>query len=225
MSRAATNRTAHAGATAFFKLLHDLRGIPGVRVLGKRPDEDDSVIHGFDAGQEIIVAALEALGFTATDTEHAGGFAAALSWYLLPELDSVSSSLGDDPAEDAARALLDVATARLGTPLAADAEAPAAGSPSARAEDTAPTTSAQSNIHDSIRVETSGPPAVIFNPAAGVPDLLSYVHGQLVILDEALRLLDRAESDNGLGSALVAVLQSAMRAVEIACAAAEGRAA
>jgi hypothetical protein len=79
-----------------------------------------------------------------------------------------------------------------------------AAAPAAR--DTAtPTISAQNSIHDSIRVDTDGPAAVIFNSAAGVPDLLSYVHGQLVILDEALRLLDRAESDNGLGSALVAV--------------------
>ena len=131
---AVANRPAHAGATAFFELLRDLRRVPGVRVVGKHPSEDGSVIHGYDAGQDLIGAALTAAGFSATDTERAAGFAAALSWYLVPELDSVSTGLDDDPAEDAARALLDVATAKAGTPLAADAEAPAAVSPSAEDE-------------------------------------------------------------------------------------------
>jgi hypothetical protein len=128
---AATNRPAHAGATAFFELLRDLRRVPGVRVMGKRPSEDGSATYGYDVGQDLIGAALKTAGFSATDTERAAGFAASMSWYLVPELDGVSTSLGDDPAEDAARALLDVATAKAGTPLGAHAEAPAAVSPSA----------------------------------------------------------------------------------------------
>ena len=76
--------------------------------------------------------------------------------------------------------------------------------------------SAQTGIHDAIRLDTDAPPAVVFNAGAGVPDLLAYAHGQLCILDEVLGALSRADGDEALPYALRAVLAPAMEAVNLA---------
>jgi hypothetical protein len=75
---------------------------------------------------------------------------------------------------------------------------------------------AQSAIHDAIRVDTDAPPAVIFNDAAGAPDLLSYAYGQLRILDETLRALQEAGTDDGLPYALRSIVEPAITAIQIA---------
>jgi len=74
---------------------------------------------------------------------------------------------------------------------------------------------AQGGMHDAIRVDTDGPPAAIFNPEAGVPDLLSYAHGQLTILTEVLLGLERKKSP-ALHYALRAIVAPAVTAIEIA---------
>lgn len=76
--------------------------------------------------------------------------------------------------------------------------------------------SPQTGIHDGLLIDTDVPSAVVFNPEAGVPALLSYAHGQLVILDEVLNRFDKLEPDNALGYALRAVLSPAMDALHIA---------
>jgi hypothetical protein len=76
--------------------------------------------------------------------------------------------------------------------------------------------SAQSGIHDAIRVDTDGPPAIVFNSNAGPADLLSYAHGQLVILDEVLRALMSKEEDTALPYALKSILDPATTAIELA---------
>ncbi len=76
--------------------------------------------------------------------------------------------------------------------------------------------SAQSSIHEGIRIGSIEAPAVVFNCKAGPADLLSYAHGQLVILDEVLRaLMDKAE-DTALPYALKSILDPATTALEIA---------
>jgi hypothetical protein len=76
--------------------------------------------------------------------------------------------------------------------------------------------SAQSGIHDSIRVHTDGPPAIIFNSNAGPADLLSYAYGQLIILDEVLRALMDRDEDTALPYALKSILAPATTAIELA---------
>lgn len=83
---------------------------------------------------------------------------------------------------------------------------------------------AQGPIHDAIRVHTDGPSAVIFNDAAGIPDLLSYAHGQLRILSETLLALQIADEDNGLPYALSNIVEPAIKAIEIATTKAEAAA-
>lgn len=82
--------------------------------------------------------------------------------------------------------------------------------------------SAQTGIHDAIRLDTEAPPAVVFNTGAGVPDLLAYAHGQLCILDEVLGALSSANGDEALPYALRAVLTPAMEAVNLAANAIQG---
>lgn len=78
--------------------------------------------------------------------------------------------------------------------------------------------SAQHGIHDAIRMNAEGPPAVIFNPCAGLEDVLSYAHGQLCILDEVLNAMSRSDdADPGaLPYALRAILDPAMQALSLA---------
>ena len=76
--------------------------------------------------------------------------------------------------------------------------------------------SAQSGIHDGIRIDTDGPAAVIFNRAAGPVDLLSYAHGQLVVLNEVLAALARSPESTTLPDALQAILGTATTAIELA---------
>jgi hypothetical protein len=78
-------------------------------------------------------------------------------------------------------------------------------------------TSAQSSIHEGVRTGASEAPAVVFNCKAGPNELVSYAHGQLVILDEVLRaLMDKAE-DTALPYALRSILDPATTALELAC--------
>jgi hypothetical protein len=71
-----------------------------------------------------------------------------------------------------------------------------------------------SSIHDAIRVDTNAAPAVVFNDLASTETFLSYAHGQMALLRRILPSI----GDEELQGALVAVLDPAMTAVDIACA-------
>lgn len=83
---------------------------------------------------------------------------------------------------------------------------------------------AQGDIHDAIRVDTAAPPAVVFNEAAGIPDLLSYAHGQLIILTEVLLALQEVDEPGALPYALRNIVDPAITAIEIATKKAEAAA-
>lgn len=85
-------------------------------------------------------------------------------------------------------------------------------------QNTSAPVSAQHGIHDAIRLDTDGPPAVIFNSGAGLEDVLSYAHGQLRILDGVLSALSQRDEGQptALSYALRAILDPAVQAISLA---------
>lgn len=77
-----------------------------------------------------------------------------------------------------------------------------------------PIRSATASLHEGIVIDTSTP-AVIFNPAADVSTLLGFVHGQLAIMHSVLHH-SACESDNVISPPLLALIEPAVAALELA---------
>lgn len=77
-----------------------------------------------------------------------------------------------------------------------------------------PTHSAAASIHEGILIHTETP-AVIFNPAADALTLLGFAHGQVAIMHGILHH-SASESDNVISPPLLALIEPAVAALELA---------
>ncbi len=93
------------GAAIVFKLLKALEKVPDVPLQGELDEPGDETF-GFNEGAKIIFAAIADAGFVVADHARAAGFAAGLSWYVLPEVNGLTMPDGFDPMEEAAEALV-----------------------------------------------------------------------------------------------------------------------